>query len=512
MSEAPLFEVSIRKKINHSLRTMSKSNSNNNASRESEFSIASAASGVSRMASDSSMPDSRDLHSNNDAIRTDSSKPMYDTVAATINRRNFYQTCNMKDGSEFKSNSDEASLGTKGTFRAKAIARRWANNSRRNLLKQSQGISVQSLLSNMTADNSERAHLIPEDEGGVSSTSSRLKSDDSSDMMYGSINESAAFNGSIKEKKEENIWINFLLIWIGKPISFLLLFFPFALAAYYLSWGPQWVFWLNFLVMIPLASILGDFTEEAALHTNDVVGGLLNASFGNAVEVVVGFNALMKDEIRVVQASMIGSIFSNLLLVLGCCFFFGGLYYKEQKFSSLNATTSMGLLALSSIALILPTPFAEYYEIEDKDVLIISRASACFLIFTYVQLLYFQLFTHREIFEGNADDDDEENGEDDIEEEEASIPMWMALTGLCLTTGLVTIFSNFLVDSINGFCTESGVSRTFVGLIILPIVGNAVEHVRFIYKNLSIFFLPVRFAFDIIIRDTLFLLETHIIC
>ena len=220
----------------------------------------------------------------------------------------------------------------------------------------------------------------------------------------------------------------------------------------------------------------------------------------------------MKDEIRVVQASMIGSIFSNLLLVLGCCFFFGGLYYKEQKFSSLNATTSMGLLALSSIALILPTPFAEYYEIEDKDVLIISRASACFLIFTYVQLLYFQLFTHREIFEGNADDDDEENGEDDIEEEEASIPMWMALTGLCLTTGLVTIFSNFLVDSINGFCTESGVSKTFVGLIILPIVGNAVEHVRFIYKNLSIFFLPVRFAFDTIIRDILFLLETHIIC
>lgn len=288
MSDAPLFEVSIRKKINHSLITMSKSNSNNNASRESEFSIASAASGVSRMASDSSMPDSRDLHSNNDVIHTGSSKPTYDTVAATTNRRNFYQTCNMKDGSEFKSNSDEASLGTKGTFRAKAIARRWANNSRRNLLKQSQGISVQSLLSNMTADNSERAHLIPEDEGGVSSTSSGLKSpsDDSSDMMYGSINERATSNGSIKEKKEENIWINFLLIWIGKPISFLLLFFPFALAAYYLSWGPQWVFWLNFLVMIPLASILGDFTEEAALHTNDVVGGLLNASFGNAVEVV----------------------------------------------------------------------------------------------------------------------------------------------------------------------------------------------------------------------------------
>lgn len=101
----------------------------------------------------------------------------------------------------------------------------------------------------------------------------------------------------------------------------------------------QWIFWLNFLVMVPLASILGDFTEEAALHTNDIVGGLLNASFGNAVEVVVAFNALMNNEIRVVQASMIGSIFSNLLLVLGCCFLFGGFYHKEQRFSSMNATT-----------------------------------------------------------------------------------------------------------------------------------------------------------------------------
>jgi calcium/proton exchanger cax len=79
------------------------------------------------------------------------------------------------------------------------------------------------------------------------------------------------------------------------------------------------IFWLNFCVMIPLAAILGDFTEEAALHTNDTIGGLLNANFGNAVEVVVAIQALLANEIRVVQASMIGSIFSNLLLVLGCC-------------------------------------------------------------------------------------------------------------------------------------------------------------------------------------------------
>jgi len=278
-------------------------------------------------------------------------------ITATINnaRRNFYQTCNMK-GLGYSDDVHEcASLGRQGTFRANAVARRYVNTSRRNLLKQSQGISVQSLLSNMTGEYSERAPLnidIPENERvtNFESSTSSLISDGYGSTRTSSIHDSIVStvkNGKQKEQeKEENIWINFLLIWIGKPISILLLFFPFALAAHYRSWGPQWIFWLNFLVMVPLASILGDFTEEAALHTNDIVGGLLNASFGNAVEVVVAFNALMNNEIRVVQASMIGSIFSNLLLVLGCCFLFGGFYHKEQRFSSMNATTGMGLLAL----------------------------------------------------------------------------------------------------------------------------------------------------------------------
>jgi len=462
--------------------------SSKNVLRESEFSRASIVSDVSRISSHSipgSVSSAPPENTSNPNIGSNHNGKTI--VRAALSRRNFYQTCNMKDASELGTRCDGASLGTKGTFRAKAIARRYNNNSRRHLLKQSQGLSVKSLLSNITFDHSERTtgiHSertplnydnsdIPEDQRV---TSFGLKSVSSSEP-YGTVSDSIVSNKEIKEKKEENIWINFVLIWIGKPISILLLFFPFALASHYQNWGPQWIFWLNFLVMVPLASILGDFTEEAALHTNDVVGGLLNASFGNAVEVVVAFKALMNDEIRVVQASMIGSIFSNLLLVLGCCFLFGGFCYTEQRFNSLSATTGMGLLALSSIALILPTPFAEYYEIENADVLVISRASSCFLLFSYMQLLYFQLFTHRDLFEGKADENGEESSEIDIEEEEATVPMWMALTGLVATTGLVTIFSGYLVDSIEGFCNESGISRTFVGLIILPIVGNAVEHI-----------------------------------
>lgn len=253
-------------------------------------------------------------------------------------------------------------------------------------------------------------------------------------------------------------------------ISLCLLAMPVSLWAVHFGWSDTWIFWTNFVAMIPLASILGDFTEEVALHTNEVTGGLINASFGNAVEVVVAIQALLANEIRVVQASMLGSIFSNLLLVLGCCFFFGGLYHKEQSFNSTAATSSMGLLALSSIALVLPTPFAEYYELHDEQVLIVSRVAAIFLMFMYVQLLIFQLKTHADIFN--------EDGEDLEEEEEvASLSMKTSCLGLLSVTLLVTVFSEFLVSSIEGFTEASGISPTFVGLILLPIVGNAVEHI-----------------------------------
>mmetsp|Transcript_10893 Transcript_10893/g.16815 ORF Transcript_10893/g.16815 Transcript_10893/m.16815 type:complete len:564 (-) Transcript_10893:225-1916(-) len=258
----------------------------------------------------------------------------------------------------------------------------------------------------------------------------------------------------------EALWDAFF----GKPLlSVLLIFVPIAIASHHLHWSPSAIFWLNFLAMVPLASILGDFTEEVAAHTNQVIGGLVNATFGNVVELLVAIQALLKDEIRVVQASMLGSIFSNLLLVLGSCFFFGGLRHKEQTFNATAATANMSLLALSSIALVLPTPFAEYYDIQDENVLHISRLAAVFLVLMYIQLLVFQLKTHVHIFE---DDDDEE----------PMMSMTVAILGLCFVTFVLAILSDYLVESIDGYVESSGVSRTFVGLIILPLVGNAVEH------------------------------------
>lgn len=195
---------------------------------------------------------------------------------------------------------------------------------------------------------------------------------------------------------------------------------------------------------------------------------------------VVGIQALLANEIRVVQGSMLGSIFSNLLLVLGCCFFFGGLKYKEQTFNATNASANIGLLALSSIALVLPTPYAAYYEIHDEGVLAISRYAAVFLLFMYVQLLIFQLYTHNYLSDGSRSGNENNDGDEEVveyEEEEASISLRVALIGLLITTLTVTVFSDYLVESIDEFCKESNMSRTFVGLILLPIVGNAVEHI-----------------------------------
>jgi Ca2+:H+ antiporter len=287
-------------------------------------------------------------------------------------------------------------------------------------------------------------------------------------------------------------------IFFGKGlVSLFLLAMPFAIASKYLGWSPAYVFWLNFIVMIPLASILGDFTEEVAIHTNETIGGLINASFGNAVEIIVAIQALLANEIRVVQASMIGSIFSNLLLVLGCCFFFGGLYHKEQTFNATAASANMGLLALSSIALVLPTPFANYYELQNEKVLLVSRVSALFLIFIYIQLLIFQLKTHAYLFDTPEDDDDDDTDADDSDieedtdgttnehnkkkehthEEVPSMTLLQACFGLFSITCMVALFSEYLVGSIEGFTQSSGISRTFVGVVLLPIVGNAVEHI-----------------------------------
>jgi Ca2+:H+ antiporter len=137
---------------------------------------------------------------------------------------------------------------------------------------------------------------------------------------------------------------------------------PLGIIAGELKWNPTTVFTLNFFAIIPLAAVLSFATEEISMKLGETLGGLLNATFGNAVELIVSIVALRDGQIQVVQSSMLGSILSNLLLVMGMCFLLGGIANMtdangvptEQSFASATAQTTCSLMALSSASMIIP--------------------------------------------------------------------------------------------------------------------------------------------------------------
>ncbi|KAF0686497.1 Aste57867_21684 [Aphanomyces stellatus] len=285
----------------------------------------------------------------------------------------------------------------------------------------------------------------------------------------------------------------------GSYVNSLLVVFPVAVASHIGDWGDMPVFVLNFLALVPLANILGEATETLAEHCGDTIGGLINATFGNAVEVIIAVFALKKGEIALVQSSLVGSLLSNLLMVLGSCFVaaqLGG--HHESAFNQFSAGTNMALLFVTSFAMLVPS----YYQFKTTDdpialakaVLAISRISALFLIVMYIQLLVFQLWTHKDDATGLTETltndvqavkttDDHDGGHDHHEPE---LSFWSGLLLLGVATVLVAVLSEFLVASVDGFTKTAGISHSFVGIILLPIVGNAVEHVTAIkvaYKN-----------------------------
>jgi Ca2+:H+ antiporter len=273
-----------------------------------------------------------------------------------------------------------------------------------------------------------------------------------------------------------------------------LVFVPIGIAMGATHQNDTVVFVLNFLAIIPLAKLLGDATEELALHTSESVGGLLNATFGNAVEIIISIFALKAGLIRVVQSSLVGSILSNLLLVLGMCFFAGGIYHSELKFSQNAAQTSIGILFIAVLGVMMPaalkaqlteeeagfkadqllnlTNVTGYTEWEhslpvETRLLILSRGTSIVMLIIYGLFLFFQLKTHSKYYLNTG-------GEE--EEEEKNMTWPMALVFLAGITVTVAVCSEYLVDSIDGITHAWGISETFAGMILLPIVGNAAEH------------------------------------
>ncbi|OQE32978.1 hypothetical protein PENFLA_c001G02718 [Penicillium flavigenum] len=261
-----------------------------------------------------------------------------------------------------------------------------------------------------------------------------------------------------------------LKITLGCSYSNLLLPFVFlGIIGGSLGWDDPICFVFNFLAILPLAALLSFATEELAKSVGQTVGGLINATFGNAVEMIVGITAVRQGEISIVQSSMVGSILSGNLLILGVSLFCGG-YAKDVVKCNVDVSGILSsLMVVSSATLIIPSVLystipSKSHEVE-ASVLSLSRAASVVLLTFYLVYLYFQLKSHSELF---VDDKQEE-------EEERVLGPWSASIILILATLGVTVCSDRLVDSVDGFVDKWHVSRAFIGLIVVPIVGNAGE-------------------------------------
>ncbi|KIJ12812.1 hypothetical protein PAXINDRAFT_14377 [Paxillus involutus ATCC 200175] len=340
-------------------------------------------------------------------------------------------------------------------------------------------------------------------------------------------------------------YLNVLLVFI--PISWAL---NFAIPDQYTL-----IFVFTFLAIIPLAKLLAFATDELSLRVGQTLAGLLNATLGNAVELIVSIIALTKCELDIVQSSLVGSILSNLLLVLGMCFFAGGMRFSEQGFGTSAVQLNSSLLTISVIAVLLPGAFLMALQDQadfdsastDEKILKMSRGVAIILLFIYASYLTFQLFSHKSLYQDDSDEiqvskryvgenpfsgnlrrrfhrgkrskvsdsitkpalvtspevdhvrfeetttstshsephsDLEAIPQEAIpqlelepETEDPQMSVAVSLGLLVAVTVLVAVTAEFLVDSINGMTESAGIPKEFVGVILLPIVGNAAEHV-----------------------------------
>ena len=255
----------------------------------------------------------------------------------------------------------------------------------------------------------------------------------------------------------------------------LLIFLPISIAGHYLEWGETQVFITAALAIIPLAAFMGLATEEIAVVVGPNLGGLLNATFGNATELIIALVALKGGLIDVVKATLTGSIIGNLLLVMGFAMLLGGLRYKEQVFQSSAAGMNASVMNLAVISILLPTA-VEYTStgIGEDSIQKLSVAVAVVLIIVYGLSLLFSMKTHAYLYDVGMAEQEEDPEASEHSPTKPKLWLWVAVL-LVVTLG-VAIASELLVDSLEVATENLGLSSLFTGVILLPIIGNAAEH------------------------------------
>jgi len=250
-----------------------------------------------------------------------------------------------------------------------------------------------------------------------------------------------------------------------KPrLEWLLVFVPVAVVLELLHSTPTLVFAASALAILPLAGQIGHATEDLAIRSGPQIGGLLNATFGNVTEMIIAFFLILRGEIEIVKASLTGSILGNVLVVLGLSFLVGGWSRREQKFSRASANLHSASMVIAVVGLLMPALFSHTQEATNFRTEAVSVGVSLVLIAVYALSLLFSFKTHSSLFRGVHSDEK---------------PKWSLGRALGLLGGatvFVALMSEFLVGALESTVEELGLSKLFVGLIIVPIIGNAAEH------------------------------------
>lgn len=253
-------------------------------------------------------------------------------------------------------------------------------------------------------------------------------------------------------------------------LNWLLVFVPLAVALEYLAPGSHTlIFIAACLAIVPLAGWLGRGTEQLAHHTGEGVGGLLNATFGNAAELIIAIMAIRQGLYGVVKASLTGSIIGNILLVLGAAALAGGLKHKRQRFNMTGARAQSTLLTLAAISLIAPAAF--HYLAGPTAVrreADLSLEIAVVLLLAYGAHLAFSLITHKHLFAGE--------GGEDAGGREKPWSLKKSIIVLAVSTAAIAWVSEILVGSVEQAAASFGMTKVFIGVIVVAVVGNAAEH------------------------------------
>jgi Ca2+:H+ antiporter len=226
-------------------------------------------------------------------------------------------------------------------------------------------------------------------------------------------------------------------------------------------------FVLSAAAIVPLAREMGAATHFLVKSARPGVSGLLNATFGNAAELIIAIVAIRAGEIGLVKASISGSVIGNLLLVLGLAMVLGGARRVEQKFPAAAASTHSTMLALAVIGLVVPAAFFTIAHVSAASVERLSVSVAIVLMAVYLAGLVFTFVTHKEMFAAIEPPEPTEGPQ---------VPLWQAVALLALAAAAVAWMSELLVASIGSAVAGLGLTTLFIGVVVVPVIGNAAEH------------------------------------